>query len=133
MIILRQGNFSINYKQLFPRVDKNLSFDIEGTLPENIVKSILKDWKNTIVKNIWSYELEVGKNELKKNNLKEQDFADGLQLFEVSYGVWNDDTIELTFSAAKNTKLYDIYSSDFFWCLSFSGKTGKFIDLLAGD
>lgn len=128
MIVLRQDNFSINYKQLFPRIDKNLSFDIEGTLPENTVKSILKDWKNTIVKNIW----EDDKDFAVEYKLNEKDYINGLALELVSYEE-DDDQIEFTFGAEKNTKLYNFYGSDYFWCLSFSGKTGKFITMYSGD
>ena len=128
MIVLRQDSFSINYKQLFPRIDKNLSFDIEGTLPENTVKSILKDWKNTIVKNIW----EDDKDFAVEYKLNEKDYINGLALELVSYEE-DDDQIEFTFGAEKNTKLYNFYGSDYFWCLSFSGKTGKFITMYSGD
>ena len=128
MIILRQSSFSINYKQFFPRVDKNLSLDVEGTLPENIVKSILKDWKNTIVKNIW----EDDKDFATEYKLNEKDYINGLALESVSYDK-SDDQVNLTFGAWKNTKLHDFYGSDFFWCLSFSGKTGQFITIYSGD
>lgn len=129
MIILRQKEYSLNYKQLFPRVDKNLEIEVEGKLPEDIVKSILKDWKSTIIKNIW----EEDKDFAKKHNLSEKDYTDSITLQEISYGVWDDDVIELSFGAGKNTKLWDFYGSDYFWNLSFSGKTGKFITMYSGD
>lgn len=129
MIIFRQNNFSINYNQFFPRVDKNLELDIEGILPENTVKSVLRDWKNTILKNIW----ENDKDFATEHKLSEKDYMDSITLQEISYGVWEDDEIEFTFGAGKNTKLYNFYGSDYFWCLSFSGKTGKFITMYSGD
>ena len=120
MIILRQKNYSINYKQLFPRVSDNLFLDIEGTLPENIVKSILTDYKNTIVSNIWKYE----KDYATKSGLREKDFVDGLILFAVSYDNF-ENILSLSFGPDKNTKLSNVYSCDFFWDLEFSGKDGR--------
>ena len=128
MIILRQNNFSINYSQYFPRViNKKPEYDIEG-INIHTVKSILRDWKNTIAKNVWENDKDFAID----YKLNEKDYINGLALESVSYDK-SDDQVNLTFGAWKNTKLHDFYGSDFFWCLSFSGKTGKFITIYSGD
>ena len=133
MIILRQKLYSLSEKDItniikreFPNVSDKLIFDIEGNIPKNILEKILKDWKNNIIKNIWNYE----KNYATKNNLKESDFISGIKLYSVSYDDFEDE-IGLTFEASG--ELEKVYSSDFFWELTFSGINGKIINLLAGD
>ncbi len=126
MIILRQKEFAVNYRYLFPKMNKNLEIDVDDAVPENVLESIFSN-RDNIIDEIWEYE----KDYASEKGLKKDDFKNGLSLFSVSYGL--DNNIELSFEADKNTKLEKAYNSGFYWTLSFSDKTGNLLNIEAGD
>ena len=126
MIILRQREFAVNYRYLFPKINKNLHANVDESISEKVLNSIFSNSDN-IIDEIWEYE----KDYASKKGLNKNDFKNGLSLYSVSHSL--DNTIKLSFEADKNSKLIQIYNPGFYWTLLLSDKTGNILDIEVGD